>query len=51
MNEAGRFEMLVELYAPLTQDEETGEMYREPGLGVISYDQFMLLLDADAGGA
>lgn len=47
--EAGRFEMLLDLYAPVCQDEDTGEVYRDPSAGLITHEQFMQCMNADAG--
>lgn len=43
----GRFEFLMDLYAPCVYDEETGELIgRDPSLGVISRDDLLELSDA-----
>jgi hypothetical protein len=49
--EAYRFEILLDLYAPVCEDEDTGTQYRDPSCGVITYEQFMVVMNADAGAA
>jgi hypothetical protein len=41
---AVRFERLLDLYAPLTEQVD-GTTRREPGAGVISHEDFLRLLD------
>lgn len=46
---AGRFEMLMDLYAPVCEDGETGATYRDPEAGLITFEQFMTALHTTAG--
>ncbi len=41
---AGRFELLLDLYAPITERED-GSVTRDPAAGVISHDDFARLLE------
>lgn len=42
---AHRFERLLDLYAPMTE-QPSGEVMRDPSAGVISKEDFIRLLDA-----
>lgn len=46
-----RFEMLLDLYAPLCRDEDTAEEYRDPSCGLITHEELIMAMNADAGAA
>lgn len=47
MSPAGRMELVMDLYAPLVFDEETGESKRDESCGLISREQAIALLSVE----